>query len=135
MPCWGLGTLLVVGAALIAGSWWQARQPWIGLCLDLLVLGLALTAVFGFLSVVVEPIGWLRLLAVPPALLVGLLWWAALVFGLPTTGRGGTVHDVATILYTLPEVIVIASAATLLILLPLLIARLLGRRRRLLAGP
>jgi hypothetical protein len=125
-----VGGLMVAAAAVMAGDWWLARQPWIGLGLDLLVLGLALTAAFGVLSAVVEPIGWLRLLAAPPALFVGLLWWAALVFGLPTTARGGSVHDIGTILYTLPYVIAIAVVATLLILLPLLIARLLGRRRR-----
>lgn len=130
-----VGALMVAAAAVIAGDWWLARQPWIGLGLDLLVLGLALTAAFGALSVVVEPIGWLRLLALPPALFVGLLWWAVLVFGLPTTGRGGAAHDVATILYTLPYLIVIASAATLLIPLPLLIARVLGRRPRQLGAP
>lgn len=118
----GVGGLMVAAAAVIAGDWWLARQPWIGLGLDLLVLGLALTAVFGFLSVMVERVGWLRLLAVPPALFVGLLWWAAWVFGLPTTGRGGSVRDIATILYTLPFVIVIALVATLLILSPLAIA-------------
>jgi hypothetical protein len=125
-----VGVLMVVAAAVIAGDWWLARQPWIGLGLDLLVLGLALTAVFGLMAVIAERVGWLRLLAVPPAMLVGLLWWGAWVFGLPTTGRGGSVHDVGTILYTLPFAIVIVLAVTLSILSPLLIAYLLGRRRR-----
>ena len=124
------GGLMAAAAALMAGDWWLAQQPLIGLGLDLLVLGLALTAAFGVLSVVIEPIGWLRLLALPPALVVGVLWWAALVSGLPTTGRGGSVHDIATILYTIPYLIVVASVATLLILMPLLIARLAGKRRR-----
>jgi hypothetical protein len=122
-----VGGLMVVAAAVIAGDWYLARQPWIGIGLDLLVLGLALTGAFGVLSVVVERVGWLRLLALPPALFVGLLWWSALVFGLPTTGRGGSVHDVGTILYTLPYAMVIVSLATLLITLPLLIASLRGR--------
>lgn len=125
-----IGCLMIATAAVIAGDWWLARQPWIGLGLDLLVLGLALTAVFGLMAVIVERVGWLRLLAVPPALLVGLLWWGAWDFGLPTTGRGGSVHDVGTILYTLPLAIVIVLAVTLSILSPLLIAYLLGRRRR-----
>lgn len=130
-----VGSLMVAAAAIIAGDWWLARQPWIGLGLDLLVLGLALTAVFGLMVVMVERVGWLRLLAVPPALLVGLLWWGVWVFGLPTTGRGGSVHDVATILYTLPYAIVIALVVTLSVLSPLLIAYLLGRRRRQLGAP
>jgi hypothetical protein len=35
------GFVLVVGSAAAAGDWWLARQPWIGLGLDLLVTGLA----------------------------------------------------------------------------------------------
>ena len=130
-----IGCLMVAAAAVIAGDWWLARQPWIGLGLDLLVLGLALTSAFGLMAVIVERVGWLRLLAVPPALLAGLLWWGAWVFGLPTTGRGGSVHDVGTILYTLPYAILIALVVTLSILSPLLIAYLLGRRRRQLGAP
>src|SRR5688500_15077922 len=87
------GVLMVAGAAAVAGDWWLARQPWSGLGLDLLVLGLGLTAVLGLVGVVLEPIGWLRLVSCPPALFVGLLWWGALVLGLPTTGRGGSVHE------------------------------------------
>ena len=77
-------------------------MPWIGIGMTLIVAGLAGGACFGLLLDVVEPIGWWRLLAVPPALLVGGFWAFVLVVGLPTTG--GPEFDVATILYTLPLV-------------------------------
>jgi hypothetical protein len=118
------GVVAAVGSALMAGDWWLARQPWIGIGLTLLVAGLALTATFGLLLDVIEPVGWLRLLAVPPTLIVGLLWAYWLVVGLPTTGPGGPERDIRTMLYSLPEMLVIALIATLLIALPLVLLRL-----------
>lgn len=122
----GMGGLMVIGAALIAGDWWLARQPWIGLGLNLLIVGLAVTAIFAALRVVVEPIGWLRLLAVPPALFVVVMWWFLLAVGYPTTGRvpPGSRPEVTTLLYSVPALILIALIATLLLVLPLAIARL-----------
>jgi hypothetical protein len=70
-----VGGVLVAAAAVIAGDWWLARQPLIGIGLDLLVLGLGLTAVFGAVSVVLEQIGWLRLLAVPPVAVAAVGWF------------------------------------------------------------
>ena len=109
-------------AAFVAGDWWLARQPRIGVGLTLLVIGLAMTAVFALLLDAVEPVGWLRLLAVPPALVVGSFWAFMLVVGLPTTGPGGPERDIGTMLYSLPEGLVILLLATLLIGLPLVIA-------------
>lgn len=117
-----LGGFLTSGAALLAGDWWMARQPWIGIGLALLVAGLAMTAAFALLLDAIEPIGWVRLLAVPPALIVGGLWAFWLAVGLPTTGPGGPERDVATMLYSLPEMLLIALIATLLLTLPLVIA-------------
>lgn len=126
----GLGALLVIGAAAVAGDWWLAPQPWIGLGLDLLIVGLVATAIFAVLRVVVEPIGWLRLLAVPPALLVATMWWFLLAVGLPTTARvpPGARVEVATLLYTVPALILLAALSTLLIALPLVMAA--GRARK-----
>ena len=123
----GLAALLVggvatVGSALMAGDWWLAQQPWIGFGLALLVAGLAITAVFALVCDAIEPIGWLRLLALPPALVVGLLWVFWLVVGLPTTGPGSPERDVATMLYSLPQMLLIALVATLMLTLPLVIA-------------
>jgi hypothetical protein len=119
------GGIIGVGvAAIVAGDWWLARQPWIGVGLTLLVVGLAMTAVFALLLDAVEPVGRLRLLAVPPALVVGSFWAFMLVVGLPTTGPpGGPERDVGTMLYSLPEALLILLVATLLIGLPLVIAR------------
>src|SRR6478609_1742131 len=97
-----LGVVLAAGSALAAGDWDLAPMPWIGIAMTLIVVGLAGGACFGLLLDVVEPIGWWRLLAVPPALLVGGFWAFVLVAGLPTTS--GPEFDVATILYTLPLV-------------------------------
>lgn len=128
-----VGGIIGVGvAAIVAGDWWLARQPWIGVGLTLLVVGLAMTAVFALLLDAVEPVGWLRLLAVPPALVVGSFWAFMLVLGLPTTGPGGPEHDVGTMLYSLPEMLLILLVATLLISLPLVVAR--TRRSRAIDG-
>lgn len=117
-----VGAIAVGGSALAAGDWWLAPQPWIGVGLTLIVIGLALTAVFAFVLVAIEPLGWLRLLAVPPALFVALLWGFVLFVGFPTTG--GPDRDIATILYSLPELLVITVVATLLIASPLVVARI-----------
>ena len=117
------GIIGVGGAAIVAGDWWLAQQPWIGIGLSLLVAGLAMSAVFALLLDAIEPVGWLRLLALPPALIVGSFWAFMLVVGLPTTGRGGPEYDVGTILYSLPEMLLALVVATLLIGLPLMVAR------------
>jgi hypothetical protein len=122
-----MGGIAAGGAALAAGDWWLARQPWIDIGLTLLVIGLAVTAVFALVLVVVEPLGRLRLLAVPPALIVGAFWAMWLVVGLPTTGPGGPERDVRTILYSVPEALLGMVVATLLIALPRTIARLSRR--------
>ena len=117
----GLGLALAVGSALVAGDWDLARQPWIGIGMFLIVLGLAGGACFALLLDIVEPIGWWRLLAVPPALLVGGFWAYVLVFGLPTTG--GPDFDVATILYTLPMLMAVLVVATVALALPAVVGR------------
>lgn len=119
------GVFVAGVAAIAAGDWWLAGQPWIGVALSLLVVGLALTAAFALLLDVVEPVGRLRLLAVPPALVVGSFWAFILVVGLPTTGPppGGPEHDVGTVLYSVPGMLVILVAATLLLASPLAVAR------------
>lgn len=125
----GVGLVAVVGgmvavgvAAVVAGDWWLARQPMVGVGLTLLVVGLAVTAIFALLLDAIEPIGWLRLLAVPPGLVVGAFWAFMIVVGLPTTGPGGPERDPRTMLYSLPGSLVILLVATLLIGLPLLIS-------------
>jgi hypothetical protein len=117
-----VGAIAVGGSALAAGDWWLARQPWIGIGLTLIVVGLALTAVSAVVLVAIEPLGWLRLLSVAPALFVALLWGFVLLVGFPTSG--GPDRDIATILYSLPELLVITVVATLLIASPLLVARI-----------
>ncbi len=121
-----VGIASVGGSAAIAGDWWLARQPWIGIGLGLLVAGLAITAVSALLLDAVEPVGWLRLLAVPPAVIVAAFWGFMLFVGLPMTGRpaSGPDHDVATTLYSVPEMLVILLAATLLLALPLVVSSL-----------
>lgn len=123
------GIVTVGGSAVMAGDWWLARQPWIGGGLTLLVAGLALTAASALVLGVSEPIGRLRLLAVPPALVVGCCWAFMLIVGLPTSGpRGGPERDVRTILYSLPEMLLILGLATLLLVLPLVLHRTLRKR-------
>ena len=129
----GLGAGLVVllggiggvgAAAVLAGDWWLAREPLIGIGLTLLVVGLALTAMSALLLDAVEPLGWLRILALPPALVVGASWAFMVIVGLPTSGPpGGPERDVRTMLYSLPEMLLVLLLATLLVALPLVVAR------------
>ena len=116
-----LGLVFAIGSAIAAGDWLLAPQPWIGMGMTLLVLGLVGVAFFALLLDVVEPIGRWRLLAVPPALLVGAFWVFVLIVGLPTTG--GTDFDVATILYTLPAALAVLVIATTALALPALVGR------------
>ena len=123
-----LGVGLAAGSAIVAGDWWLAREPWIGAGLTTLVVGLAATALFALWLDVVEPLGWSRLLAVPSTLVVGFLWVVWLVFGLPTTGPGGGPERVVrTILYSVPELLVVVVVGTILMALPLAVRAFASR--------
>jgi hypothetical protein len=113
----GLG--LVAASAIAAGDWWLARQPWIGIGLAVLAIGLGASAVSGLWLDLVEPIGWWRLVTVPAAVVVGFWWWVWLVPGLGTTGLGGPVRDVPVILYSVPDQLDLVLVGTVLMMLPL----------------
>ena len=83
--------------------------------------GLAATALFALLPDIVERLGWWRLLALPPALLVASFWAFDLVVGVPTSG--GPDFDVGTILYAAPQMLVVLLIATVLVALPLIVVR------------
>lgn len=121
-----VGLLITGGSAIAAGDWWLAREPWISDGLNLALIGLAVTGVFTLWLDIVEPLGWLRLLAVLPALAVAMYWSILLVFGIPTGGGQG--HDPVVIVYSLgPGFLASIVAATVLLALPLvpmLVARL-----------
>lgn len=117
----GVGMLLAGGSAIVAGDWWLAPMPWIGLGMNSLVIGMAVTSVFAILLVVIEPIGWLRLLTLPPALFLTVMWWFLSAIGFPFQEEP---PDVVTAFYSLPNLLVLAVVATLLVALPLLIARM-----------
>lgn len=131
----GLGLALVVGSAAAAGDWYLARQPFIGLGLDLIVIGLAATAIMATVRVVVEPIGWLRLLALPAVVIVAAMWtlrlsgWTGLISLVPGATRPAPdlLEDTAALLYSIPAVMLVAVTATLLIATPLFVAKV-GRR-------
>jgi len=116
-----IGLVLVVGSALAAGDWMLARQPAIGVGLTMLVFGHAVASVFALLLVAVEPLGWWRLVAVPPALFVGAFWVFLLAVGVPSTG--GPEFDVATALYSVPPLLALLVVTTGLIALPLVTLR------------
>jgi hypothetical protein len=122
------GLALVEGSAIAAGDWWLAREPWIGVGLQLTVIGLGLVPVFTLVLLLAEPLGWWRLLSFPPAFVVGFLWFLWLAIGLPTTGHGGPETDIAAILYSVPELLVTVVVGTVLMALPL--AVVLARRAR-----
>lgn len=123
----GAGLALAGGSAIVAGDWWLAREPWIGLGLWLITAGLWSSAICLTIRDIVEPVGRWRLLAVVPAIVVGFFWWVLLVFGPATTGFGGPDHDIPTILYSVPEYIELFVIGTLLLGAPLIAARIAQR--------
>jgi hypothetical protein len=127
MVALALGLGFAVGSALVAGDWYLARQPWIGIGLDLIVAGLAVTALFALALDVVEPVGWWRLLGVPPALPLAFSWAFLVLVGAPTTGFGGPERNVGTVLYSSPSMLVLFIVLTMLVALPLPVARLARR--------
>lgn len=79
--------------------WWPVTGGW-----NLIVIGLVAAGVFALLLDVIEPPGWLRLIAVPPALLLAAMW-----------------RDITTIIYSVPTSLVLFVVLTLLVALPPLI--------------
>jgi len=125
------GIIFAGGSALAAGDWWLAREPWIGLGLGLLTVGLVITGVSALYLDAVAPIGRLRLLAVPHALFVAALWLLVLLLaaGVGTTGAfvPGAPQgqfDVGVALYSEPRYLIALVLGTLAVGSPLLIARL-----------
>ncbi|MES2210022.1 MAG: hypothetical protein V4515_07530 [Chloroflexota bacterium] len=118
-----VGVMLTGGSAILAGDWWLARQPWIGFGLTSLVVGLAVIGVDGLLLNVIEPIGRVRILAIPPALLVLMVW--LVIYFIPISGAccSQPERDIATGLYSMPQALALLIVGTLAILLPLAIAR------------
>lgn len=118
-----IGVVLTGGSAIVAGDWWLARQPWIGVGLTSLVVGLAVIGIVGLLLNVIEPIGRVRILAIPPALLVLMVW--LVTYFIPISGAccSQPERDIATGLYSMPQALALLIVGTLAILLPLAIAR------------
>lgn len=127
----GVGIALAAGSAILAGDWWLAREPWIGIGLTFLVAGLAIIGMMGLLLDFVEPIGRVRVLAIPGVLLTIGTWFVAYTVGVSRACCGQPDRDIRTLLYSQPEVLALLIAATLAILLPLVIARrrLIDRQR------
>jgi hypothetical protein len=128
----GLG--LAGGSAVVAGDWWLARQPWIGWGLALILAGLLVFGVSAIALDAVAPVGWLRLLAVPPAVLVAVGWILVVLVAAGVGSTGAYVanapprsFDLATAMYSKPEYLVALVVGTLGLASPLLVARL--RRR------
>jgi hypothetical protein len=104
----GLGSLaaglLTEGlAALLAGSWYSAQEPWVGVGMTLIVSGLALAGPSALLLDTLEPLGWVRVVAIPPSIVLAFFWWFYLALGLPVTGPSGALTDIWYILYSLPK--------------------------------
>jgi hypothetical protein len=127
--------MLAVGTA-VTGDLYAIRQPWVGWGILLTVAGLVLTAVTLGARVLVETLGWSRLLALPGAFATLFLWAILLFYGL---GGGACCVptapvDVGTLLYSAPEYAALLIATTLFIGLPLALPRLRARRARARAG-
>lgn len=122
----GAGLLLLGVGSAIAGDLYALTLPWSGWGIDLVAAGLALTAITLGARVIVEPLGWWRLVALPPALATAFLWAILLFVGLGTGGSCCTQPSnpgVGTWLYSSPETAACLIISTLLIGLPLAIGR------------
>lgn len=122
-----LGLAVAGTAALAGGDWYLAPEPWIGIGIALIVWSLALTDAAATLLVMAEPVGWWRLLALPPAAVLGFFWAFYLIVGSPTTGPGGPEHDVGTVFYSSPPTMLLFLVLTVLLGLPLVIRWLAPR--------
>ena len=115
----------------MAGDWYLAREPWIGIGLTSLVIGLVIIGVVGLLLDVIEPIGRVRILAIPGVLLTIGVWFVAYTVPLSGACCDQPDRDIGGLLYSQPQELALLIVATLLILLPLAIARRrIGNRRR-----
>jgi hypothetical protein len=121
-----LGLVLAGGSAVAEGDWYLARMPWIGVGMTLIAAGIAGAGVSAAVLNLAEPIGWWRLLAIPPAAFVVGFWAFVLLIGLPTSG--GSEHDVATVLYSLPSFILVLVIATVAVALPPVGGRAMAKR-------
>ena len=66
--------LLGDGHGSLVDAYWRGRLPWMGIAETLIVFGATACAVAGAASVMIEG-GWVRRLAVVPALAVAGMWW------------------------------------------------------------
>lgn len=126
----GVGAALVLAAALVAGDWYLAREPWIGIGMSALVLGLALIGLIGVGLSLIEPIGGVRWLALPPAAAAAFLWIATYLAPISGACCGQPDRDIRSLLYSQPGWLALLVAATLLILVPLAVASRRARRGR-----
>ncbi len=114
--------IMLVGAQL-AGDWYALQLPWSDIGMILITVGLGGSAIFVVLEDLIEPIGRWRLLAVPGVAIGAWFWFVLVVFGLASTGRGGTDSPVFTLLYSAPQYIAVLAIAVAASALPLLIVR------------
>jgi hypothetical protein len=128
-----VGALLIGLAAVIAGDWWLAPEPWIGIGIRILLVGTALTAAATLTAALFEPSWPVRASALALALVNASFWAVIVGVGFPTTGPGqGLVRDPVTILYSLPMLLIVLVALTASTALPYLVSRLVGRSRSIL---
>ncbi len=124
-----VGVATVVGSARAANDYWLAPEPWIGLGLTLVAIGLALSVGLAVVVDFVEPVAivW-RILAVAIAAVVVLPTALIVIVGQPSSGNpggvGGPNHDPRTLLYSQPEWMWTLVFLTALLAVPsLLVAR------------
>jgi hypothetical protein len=127
----GLVELAVAGLAY--GDWYLIRVPWVDVGLGLYIVGLLLAGVAATWLVIVEPLGWWRLAALPGIVLTALEWVVLQVFGLGVSGAccgPAPASSLVTWFYSAPVLIPLLGGSTALILLPLALQRVLGRDGR-----
>ncbi len=121
----GAGVAIMAAAGLVSGDWWLIREPWGGIGMRLITVGLGGSLLFLFAEDVLEPVGRWRLVALPGIAVGGLVWLFLALVGLPAGGAccEQPTTDLVTALYSAPQAIVLLMAAVGVTALPLILAR------------
>ena len=121
----GVGLATMAVATVVYGDWWLIRRPWGDVGMGLIAIGIGGSLLGLGVAAVIEPVGWLRLLALPGILVGACVWWFLAFVGLPAGGAccEQPVPNLVTALYSAPQSILILLAAVAVTALPLVLTR------------
>ena len=110
-----------------AGDWWLARQPLVGLGLNVFTLGSATTSIGAAVAIGRQSTSVARRIVLLAPTLAVLCLWLVVAFGLASSAPNGGFADVPTNLYSFPLLLLVFGIATLVASLPAVLP--IARRR------